>query len=175
MNERMDFETTKTLRRTHIAAHDFERAHEFIEAAAQHGVATLGHEALLACAVVHNSRPFSGNEALCTKNPPSDRFNHVDAAKELGSDLAPHKRILEIRNKAVAHAGWDYYATDRIELVPSTAGVGMQGKWWHIVNEQIGLEAFARIAAHTPRLCRNRMVDIGSYGYSSIEDSERLR
>lgn len=157
----MDDKQTRTLRRTNIAAHDFERASSFIEAAAKHDIATLEHEALLINAVILYARPFSNNEAPGNRNPPADRFIEVDAASVLGDDYALHERIRDIRNKAVAHAEWEHYPTDRQPVAGTGHGIVMQSRRWHIVNERIELEAFGRIALTMRRLCQNRVADFG--------------
>ena len=170
----MDEEQRNTLRRTHIAAYDFQRAVEFIEAGGKHGIETLEHEGLLVAAVVHYARPFSNNEERSKKVLPSDRSIAVDAAKELGADHALHERILVIRNKAVAHAEWEYYPTDRIPDAGSGRGIAMQSQRWHIVNERINLDAFARIAAHMRRLCQNRVADFGDHGFAPATPAHGL-
>jgi hypothetical protein len=138
----------KRLTRVHISARDFDKALKFIEAAGKHDVAAIEHEALLLSAIVCYGRPFSGNEK--GKNAKADRdLTGVDIPVALGADYDLHKRIVGMRHKAVAHSPSDHYP---VSLIPPTVGepgmrsVGFVSRSWHPVNEQIDLEAFARIA-----------------------------
>jgi hypothetical protein len=151
----------KKLTRVHISARDFDKAFEFAEAAGKHDVASLEHEALLLAAIVCYGRPFSGNDK--GKHAKADsELTGVDIPAVLGVDYDLHKRIVLVRHKAVAHSLSEHYP---VSLMPPTVGepgmrsVGFVSRSWHPVNEQIDLEAFARIAKAMAWKCRSMLLD----------------
>lgn len=151
----------KKITRVHISARDFDKAYKFVEAAGKHDLATLEHEALLLSAIVCYGRPFSGNEK--GKKAKADRdLTGVDIPAVLGADYELHKRIVRMRHKAVAHSQSDHYP---VSLIPPTLGepgmrsAGFVSRSWHPVNEQIDLEAFARIAKAMAWKCRHILLD----------------
>jgi hypothetical protein len=80
----------------------------------------------------------------------------------LGADYELHKRILRMRHKVVAHAESEHYP---VSMLPPTVGepgmrsAGFVSRTWHPVNEQIDLEAFARIAKAMGWKCRTVLFD----------------
>jgi hypothetical protein len=169
----MDAAQRKTLNRTHIAKRDFKRAGEFIEAAQRHDISSLEYEALMLAAVIYYARPFSNNEALSDKNPPSDRRLKVDAAALLGVDHELHEHILHLRNKAVAHSESKYYYLRIFRSAdPSLRGrqIAIKSGHWHPFNEQIDLVAFQRIAHALRTYCR-----LGRFVLADAVGSERER
>jgi hypothetical protein len=103
----------RDLLRVHISARDFERALASIAEAVRRRRSTIGREAALLCAVVHYARPFSGNEG-CTSAAAGCRPRGIDVAKELGTDLALHNRIVKLRSKFVAHSESQFFPASRI-------------------------------------------------------------
>ena len=113
----MDAATTRRFNRTHISRRDFSKAISFIDAAMLHELHKPEYEALLLGAIVYYARPFSGNER---DNPPlSDTRLVLDVEGLLRDDFELHKRLIEIRNKAVAHSEFAYYP---VRLLPTDAG-----------------------------------------------------
>lgn len=95
-----------------ISIRDFEKCIEFLQEMDIHSPNTLVFESLLTCALIFYCRPFSHNErskdARATPKITIESFSGVTADER---DL--HKRCMEIRNKALAHAEWSYYPTER--------------------------------------------------------------
>ena len=153
--------TRRRFNRTHIARRDFEKAIAFIDVAETHLIYTVEYEALLLSAIIYYARPFSGNERGAA--PPSDSKLVVDVEGLLGEDLPLHKRIIEVRNKAVAHAEFAYYP---VHLLPTESdpeigrGFASKAQSWHVLNEHIDLAAFRRMAEALHQKCLNNLFDI---------------
>jgi hypothetical protein len=151
----------KPFSRTHIAREDFEGAAKFIDAARRYTIATIEYEALLHAAIIAYARPFSGNER--GSDPPSDAKIDPALVALLGADLALHERILHVRNKMIAHAE---VAANPVAIVAVksnfdvSAGFVTQSRRWHILDEQIDLDVFHRIAKAMSQQCINRQFDI---------------
>jgi hypothetical protein len=153
--------TKRRFNRTHISRRDFAKAIAFIDRAANHVINTPEYEALLLSAIIYYARPFSGNER--GDSPPSDARLIVDVEGLLGDDLKLHKRMIEVRNKAVAHAEFAYYP---VQLLPTDSdpeigrGFASSSQSWHVLNEHIDLIAFRRMAEALHQKCLNNMFDI---------------
>jgi hypothetical protein len=136
----------KTFSRTHIASEDFKSVARFIEAARRYTVATTEYEALLHAAIIAYARPFSCNEQGA--DPPSDPRIDPALVALLGADLALHDRIIHMRNKMVAHADFAQNPVALVPIKPSfdiESGMQTLSLRWHVVEEQIDLDAFKRI------------------------------
>lgn len=158
----MDDATKRRFRRTHISRRDFAKSIGFISAAAKYDLIAPEYEALLLAAIVSYARPFSGNEH--SKSPLSDSRLDVDVSQILGSDLPLHERLIEVRNKAVAHSESAYYPVELLPAAPPSAkganGFASVSKNWHVLNEQIDLMAFKRMAEALCAKCTNNLFDI---------------
>jgi hypothetical protein len=100
----------KTVNRLTISRHDFERCRDFLAALPDQEYGTITYEALLVAAIIFYSRPFSSNE----KEKGAQAESRVDTAvldNLTAEESALHIRILELRNKAVAHAEWQFHPT----------------------------------------------------------------
>jgi TPR repeat protein len=153
--------TQRRFNRTHISRRDFDKAIAFIDRAATHAINTPEYEALLLSAVIYYARPFSGNER--GSSPSSDPRLIVDVEGLLGEDLQMHKRMIEVRNKALAHAEFAYYP---VQLLPTDSdpeigrGFASKSQSWHVLNEHIDLAAFRRMAEALHQKCLNSLFDI---------------
>jgi hypothetical protein len=158
-----------TVWRLRLAARDFENGAKFVEGAGRHDIASLEHEALLECAVIRYARPFSGNERDPTPIADSKlTADIVDPAQVLGTDRELHERIVRLRNTLVAHSE---AAQNPVALLAPTDGLesdlhaaGFVSRRWHIVNEQLDLAAFARIAKTMMVKCMNMLADFTRTG-----------
>ena len=164
--DRLDAATRRRFNRAHISRRDFAKAIGFIKAAADHPQDSPEYEALLLAAIIAYARPFSPNER--DKSARSDARLDVDVRHVLGSDSALHARLVEIRNKAVAHSEFAYYP---VESMPGSSryaegshGFVSVSRNWHVVNEQIDLTAFERIANALCVKCTNDLFDIDFAG-----------
>jgi hypothetical protein len=146
--------------RTHISAHDFETARKFIEAAKGHPQSAIEWEALMEIAVIRYARPFSRNHGASIADP---RIKvDVEQILESPADVELHNRIVGLRNEVVAHADASFFPTtllDPVENSSRASGYAVASKPWHILNEKIDLDAFARIADAMRRACLNNMLD----------------
>ena len=146
--------------RTHISAHDFETAGKFIEAAKRHPQSAIEWESLVESAVTRYARPFSCNER---NTAVADARINVDVEQILKSqaDVDLHKRIIVLRNKVVAHAEASFFPTTLLDPVGNSqaSGFAVASTRWHILSENIDLDAFARITDAMRRACLNNMLD----------------
>lgn len=166
---RMEPAKLKTFTRTHISGEDFKSAARFIDAARRYTVATTEYEALMHAAIIAYARPFSGNEQGA--DPPSDPKIDPALVALGGTDRALHDRIIHMRNKVVAHAESAQNPVALLPIKPDgfiASGFATQSRRWHVVEEQIDLDAFQRIADAMHQRCINHTFEIvlRDLGYS---------
>lgn len=104
-------DTEKKLYRLNIAKGDIKKAIELLEAAEKHDHASIEYEALIMGAIIHYARPFSCNE----KSQSANALARVPSTVIEGyspDELTLHKRIIDRRNKAIAHAESNEFTTD---------------------------------------------------------------
>lgn len=157
----MDAAAKRRFTRTHISRRDFAKSIGFINVAATHELSSPEYEALLLAAIISYARPFSGNEQ--GKSPPSDSRLAIDVAQLLGVDLALHERLIEVRNKAVAHSESAYYPVELLPVIPDgegARGFAAASQSWHVLNEHIDLVEFKRVAEALHQKCINNLFDI---------------
>lgn len=169
----------KTLFRTHLSAIDFSQAVRFIEAAQK--VAHTSDEwwGLMLAAIVCYARPFSPNERR--RSAAADSRLEIDARMlrtilENASDRKLHRRLLRLRNKAVAHSESRYADLRIIRATwpgdPSSlaSSVALISAHWHPFNAQIDLIAFRRIAKALQTYCQ-----LGQFALGEAIARERKR
>jgi len=141
--------------RTNISMHDFEHSIEFIDAIKKHGNEVLEYEALFMAAIITYARPFGPNEKMTSAK--SESSLHIDTKTILGPQHILHEKLVKLRNKAVAHAEWDFYPTQQIRVVSRSGGFGTTSKRWHPINEAIDLDAFRDIASKMQKACLDEL------------------
>jgi hypothetical protein len=98
----------RRLYRLNIAKWDTEKSVELLEAAARHQPPSIEFEALVMTGILHYARPFSSNEK--DKEAPADARVPPEVVHCLSRDeLTLHARLLDRRNKAIAHAEWNEF------------------------------------------------------------------
>lgn len=100
----------KELYRLNISRLDIKQALDFLEAAARHDRTSIEYEGLIVSAIIHYARPFSNNE----KNPAANALARVPESVIEGyspDELMLHNRLIDRRNKAIAHAEWNEFPT----------------------------------------------------------------
>jgi hypothetical protein len=156
----MDPRIVKRFNRTHISRDDFARARRFIKGARPYDVASTEYEALLIAAVIFYARPFSNNERKADAQSTPRLADKLVPFK--GEELKLHKRILLLRNRAVAHGE---SAFNRVQFVPpftaveGEGGFATWGQTWHIASERLDLDKFEHIADEMIRRCVNHLFD----------------
>ena len=112
--------TEKELNRLNISKGDIKKSIVYFEAAEKHARNSIEYEGLIICGIIHYARPFSRNEMR--KRAKADARVPAAAIKEYSSDeLALHRRLIDRRNKAIAHAEAHEYPTD---IDRDTKGIG---------------------------------------------------
>lgn len=101
------------LNRLTISRQDFEKSRQFLEQLASQQYGSVPYEALLLSAIVFYARPFSSNEKDKTANAES-RIDSAVVDQLTDVERKLHVLILELRNKAVAHAEWTYHPTNAV-------------------------------------------------------------
>ena len=144
-------ERRRRFNRTNISMHDFEHSTKFIDAAEKHGVDSPEYEALLMAAIVLYARPFGPNEKQASSMATPSL--HLDPAAILVDGHKLHIQIIDRRNKAVAHAEWNYYPTSQIPVVPNSPGFATTSKRWHPVNEGIDPSELRSISEQMRKAC----------------------
>jgi hypothetical protein len=143
--------------RTNISMHDFEHAVTFLDAAAHHDSTSPEFEALFMSAIVLYARPFSENERK--GSPMSKARLHLDPETILGEQYGIHTHIIDCRNKAVAHAEWNYYPTSQIP-VANVTGFATSSKRWHPVNEGVDPNELREMAIKMQKACLDELFQL---------------
>lgn len=151
------------LLRLQLSVRDFEDSRDFIDAAKKHDVSSPEYSALVMAAIICYARPFTNNERTDKKGDkdqpevaPTLRLEEPSSV--LGQDVRLHEDIKRMRNKAVAHSEWSH---NQVRIVPTcTAGIAFAGRKWHIVDEDVDLAAFRRIAEAMRQYCINKLVEV---------------
>ena len=99
----------KYLNRLSISAYDLEDSNRFLKQLGVAGIDPTQKEALLISSIICHARPFTGNE----KNEVDALSRiHIEDFDEITRDfLTLHKKVMSVRNKAIAHAEWTRYPT----------------------------------------------------------------
>lgn len=130
----------KTINRLTITTHDTEDCKRFLQELSHQGYGTTPYEALLIAAIIFYSRPFTGNE-----RDKHAKANSKVAIEELlkltKEEMKLHKKILELRNKAIAHSEWTYHPT---RMNDNGITMSMPFSIWNHTNRDI--EAFLNLA-----------------------------
>lgn len=93
------------------ASLDLESCMRFLDELKNQQYGNTAYEALLISAIVFYIRPFSENEKKSSTAPSAPRVSE-DVLNGLSADeLVLHKKLKELRNKAIAHAEWKYHPT----------------------------------------------------------------
>lgn len=93
------------------ASLDLENCLRFLDELESHQYGTTVYEALLISAIVFYIRPFSENEKKQSTSPSDPRVPEEVLANLSEDKLDLHKRLKELRNKAIAHAEWTFHPT----------------------------------------------------------------
>lgn len=141
------------LNRLTIARGDIEQALRFLKKAGDMGPTSDEYKALVMTAIILYARPFSKNEvvpqakaAKCVSSEVSDEYTEEERVL--------HDRLLEVRNKAIAHAEWNNYPTS----VSWDTRV-IKSRRYSIYPEFITVKSFAALAAKLERRLQNMRAD----------------
>jgi hypothetical protein len=138
------------LLRVLLSGDDYARVLEFVEAARKAPVGNIEYEALMHSAILFYARPYSDNEPKKSKLPDAARkLTGLDLQEILGEDLPFHDRLIDLRNKVIAHAEAEFFPAEKIPMqigTKSQFGVGFQRRTWHVVSENLDLDVFERVA-----------------------------
>jgi len=102
-------DTHMAMNRLTISRQDFGKCGEFLDALAAEQYGTVQYEALLLSSIILYSRPFSSNERKETRAAKRIGDCVLDHLSEEDREL--HRRVLQLRNKAIAHAEWTFHPT----------------------------------------------------------------
>jgi len=124
-----------------IAVDDFEDALKYLNAAAKFDDMSGEHEGLLIAAVICYARPFSFNEKKGQLSEAAPSIQWAEVAPTDSRFLELHDRLIEFRNKAVAHSEFKYYPVTHIE----GSNLISQGRF-KLSNEGLDLKLFSELA-----------------------------
>jgi hypothetical protein len=136
-----------------IALNDFEKVIAFLDEAKRHPITSIVYESLIFAAIVCYCRPFSLNET--SKDAPAAcRLNLEDFPPLSSPELAAHEKCKELRNKALAHAEFNYRP---IHLDHTTGGIS--SALFSFIGNSPDLEKLAELTHKLIRVCKNRRAD----------------
>jgi hypothetical protein len=101
-------------------------------------------EGLLIAAIISYSRPFKSSRSKSSAAP-SITVDLLQVFNGIEDHVRLHNRIIELRDKAVAHSDWEFHHTKLIESSSEISPVHRKSSVVHISTE-IDLEMFVRIA-----------------------------
>lgn len=134
-------DTRKELNRLTISRNDFDKCLEFLSELTSQEYGTIIYESLLLSAIVFYARPFSCNEKRnASKAESRIDLAVVDQLNEEEQQL--HDRLLELRNKAIAHAEWTFHPTGVTE---SKIIQSMPFSVWKDFRGRAEIDAFLRL------------------------------
>lgn len=133
--------TIKGLNRLTISRHDFEKCLEYLGKLKSQEYGSIIYEALLLTAIVFYARPFSCNEK-CKNSKTESRVDLAIIDQLNEEDQQLHGRLLDLRNKAIAHAEWTFYPTGVTE---SKIIQSMPFSVWNEFRGSMEIEAFSRL------------------------------
>lgn len=135
--------TDRNFNRLTISRHDFEKCGQFLSALSSEKYGTIQYEALLFSAIIFYSRPFSCNEKGSNALAAS-RVDNFVLGNLSDNELELHKLILELRNKAIAHAEWNFNPTkvDDNKIMSS-----MPFSIWKYFQDSADIAQFAALRA----------------------------
>ena len=135
-----------------------------MQAARAHLESTIEHEALLHSAILFYTRPFSKNAPRWKKlTDAAVRLIGVDIASTLGSDQTLHDRLITLRDTVIAHSEGEFFPAQHADLTIGSKGqfgIAFQRRSWHVINEHLDLDAFARIATKMKDATQNHLFAI---------------
>jgi hypothetical protein len=125
------------------ASLDFRNCIRFLDELDGQQYGSTLYEALLVTAIIFYSRPFSTNEEKLSTSPSDPRVPKEVLADLTEIELKLHKRLRELRNKAIAHAEWDFHPTGVSEAKIIKA---MPFSIWKHFPDTAAIRAFHKLA-----------------------------
>lgn len=145
------------LNRINISIKDLDEAHEYLKAYNE-GLDAVIQRALLTAAIVAYSRPFKRSAPGTDKKSAVKISSEVeDLLDETQQDL--HAKVIELRDKAVAHSDYDRKPTQRMPSAPCS--VMMWSKTFDVLSENVDVDRFRDLAWKVHCLCIDRLFQIG--------------
>lgn len=149
----MTDEEQKELYRLNIGKWDLDKAVLVLEAATRHDPTSAEYEALVTSAIIHYARPFSSNEkekeAKAASRVPERVINQFSP-----EELVLHERIINRRNKAIAHAEWNEFPVG-VDLDTRV----MSSRRYSIYPEFLDAKPFLALARKLLRRLHNEVAD----------------
>ena len=143
----------KELYRLNIGKWDIDKSISMLNAALKYDPTMIEYEALVGSAIILYARPFSANEKK--DNAKADiRIPERIIDRYSSEERELHERILNRRNKAIAHAEWNEYQVD-VDL--ETRGVSSQR--YSIYPEFLNIKPFHALAKKLLERLKNDIAD----------------
>ena len=142
--------------RARISLNDFEQAIEFL-AALESAATDVPRRSLLTSAVIAYSRPFSNNEPSENAHATS-RMHGNPRSLFTPEHMLLHEDVLNLRNKAIAHAQWSEYPGALRRSRPN--GFVLQARFFDILAKQLETHHFRDIAQLMRDHCRKEIFEL---------------
>jgi len=133
----------KTINRLKISEDDLNQSIAFLKTAKNLDPESIEFEALVISAIIFYARPFSCNETSSSAKADSRVLLNL---KDLliAEELDLHDRIINRRNKAIAHGEWEEFPTSTSFIASKTTITGSQR--YQVYPEFINLSPFIALA-----------------------------
>ncbi|MBI5204190.1 MAG: hypothetical protein HZA11_04655 [Nitrospirae bacterium] len=148
----MKISTVEELNRFSISVHDLEDSQKFLSESLNYEYGSITNEALLIAAILYLARPFSANEKKKTKAISNLKIEWFSELTQ--KELALLKALLEIRNKCLAHAEYNFYPAG----VDNVTGV-LKMRRFSICDSRIDIQLFQSLLSKLIKQAHNKRAD----------------
>ncbi len=152
----------KQFNRTRISINDLEQAGEYLDFLINAGSPQpdILRSSLLVAAIVSYARPFTDNNA---HDKATGRLNVSD--KEIRQlvgkqGLELHKKILDLRNRAIAHSEYDMNPTSRVEKHAGEHGFVLKSRFFNILGKELDYNLFLNLSRKLKGYLDGKLFDL---------------
>lgn len=152
----------KQFNRTRISINDFEQARKYLEFLSTADLSQLDilRSSLLVAAIISYARPFSDNNAH-EKAAGKLKVSKKEIRTLVGKQgLELHEKVLDLRNRAVAHSEYEMNPIKRVEKTAGEQGFVLQSRFFNILGEKIDPNLFLELSRKMESLMRERLVTL---------------
>jgi hypothetical protein len=138
----------KQFNRTSISINDFSQAEKYLEFLSKAELPQLDilRSSLLVAAIISYARPFSDNNAH-EKATGKLKVSEKEIRQVIGKrGLELHKKVLGLRNRAIAHSEYDMNPTRLVEKHVGEHGFVLTSRFFNILGEEIDPNLFLKLS-----------------------------
>lgn len=149
--------TEQQFNRTNLSKKDFSEAHNYLLEYLQSGP-PFTRRAVIVAAIIAYARPFKHNRG--GRAGRATEKLEVDLDRLLSSEeRALHKRVIDLRDRAIAHSDYDFRPTERInrELAPGEEGFSTLTAAFDVLDLEPAIQQLTALAQKLERFCMDEL------------------